>query len=99
MRFGCCPTLSRKLADGSGSWHAEKSFGKKRNLISTACDRQGSPLDRSYAWIIGLERLERIQFMADKERKKSGLFQVFKDIVYGMSSHEMTRHAVRSRAS
>jgi hypothetical protein len=37
--------------------------------------------------------------MADKEKKKSGFLQVFKDIVYGMSSHEMTRHAVRSRAS
>ncbi len=37
--------------------------------------------------------------MADKEKKKSGPFQVFKDIIYGMSSHEMTRHAVRSRAS
>lgn len=24
---------------------------------------------------------------------------VFKDIVYGMASHEMTRHAVKSRAS
>ncbi len=37
--------------------------------------------------------------MADKEKKKSSPFQVFKDIIYGMSSHEMTRHAVRSRAS
>ena len=37
--------------------------------------------------------------MADKEKQKRGAFQVFKDIVYGMSSHEMTRHAVRSRAS
>jgi hypothetical protein len=37
--------------------------------------------------------------MADKEKKKSGPFQVFRDIIYGMSSHEMTRHAVRSRAS
>ena len=38
--------------------------------------------------------------MADEEKpKKSGIFQVFKDIVYGMSSHEMTRQAVRSRAS
>jgi len=31
--------------------------------------------------------------------KKGGFLQVFKDIVYGMSSHEMTRHAVRTRAS
>jgi hypothetical protein len=37
--------------------------------------------------------------MADKEKKKGGAFQVFKDIIYGMSSHEMTRHAARSRAS
>jgi hypothetical protein len=37
--------------------------------------------------------------MADQEQKKSGLFQAFKDIIYGMSSHEMARHAVRSRAS
>lgn len=38
--------------------------------------------------------------MADKEKsKKSRLVDVFKDIVYGMSSHEMTRHAVRTRAS
>jgi hypothetical protein len=38
--------------------------------------------------------------MADKEKPKKGsIFQDFKDIVYGMSSHEMTRHAVRSRAS
>ncbi len=38
--------------------------------------------------------------MADeKKRTKGGILRVFKDIVYGMSSHEMTRHAVRSRAS
>lgn len=35
----------------------------------------------------------------EKKRKKSGIIQVLKDIVYGMSSHEMTRHAVRTRAS
>ncbi len=29
----------------------------------------------------------------------SALTKAFKDIVYGMSSHEMTRYAVRSRAS
>ena len=34
-----------------------------------------------------------------KGKKKTGLLGIFKDIVYGMSSHEMTRHAVRSRAS
>jgi hypothetical protein len=32
-------------------------------------------------------------------QKKGGLFGIFKDIVYGMASHEMTRHAVRTRAS
>jgi hypothetical protein len=32
-------------------------------------------------------------------RKKGGLFGIFKDVVYGMASHEMTRHAVRTRAS
>ena len=38
--------------------------------------------------------------MADEKKpKKGGILSVFKDIVYGMSSHEMTRHAVRSRAS
>ncbi|MBI3001818.1 MAG: hypothetical protein HYY46_25665 [Deltaproteobacteria bacterium] len=38
--------------------------------------------------------------MADeKGPKKGGIVQVFKDILYGMSSHEMTRHAVRTRAS
>jgi hypothetical protein len=30
---------------------------------------------------------------------KGGFLKVFKDIVYGLSSHEMTRHAVRTRAS
>jgi len=33
----------------------------------------------------------------EKKPKKGGILSVFKDIVYGMSSHEMTRHAVRSR--
>ena len=38
--------------------------------------------------------------MADEKKPtKGGLLGVFKDIVYGMSSHEMTRYAVRSRAS
>ena len=35
----------------------------------------------------------------EKKPKKGGLLGVFKDIIYGMSSHEMTRQAVRSRAS
>ena len=35
----------------------------------------------------------------EKKPKKGGVMSVFRDIVYGMSSHEMTRHAVRSRAS
>jgi len=33
------------------------------------------------------------------EGTKGGFLKVFKDIVYGLSSHEMTRHAVRTRAS
>ena len=38
--------------------------------------------------------------MADESTpRKGGLFQAFKDIVYGMSSHEMTRQAVRTRAN
>jgi hypothetical protein len=38
--------------------------------------------------------------MASEEKpKRSGILGVLRDIVYGMSSHEMTRHAVRSRAS
>jgi hypothetical protein len=32
-------------------------------------------------------------------KKKGGLLGIFKDIIYGMASHEMTRHAVRTRAS
>lgn len=35
----------------------------------------------------------------ESKAKKGGFFQVLKDIVYGMSSHEMTRQAVRTRAS
>jgi hypothetical protein len=34
-----------------------------------------------------------------KAKRKGGVLGVFKDIVYGMASHEMTRHAVRTRAS
>lgn len=37
--------------------------------------------------------------MADEQPKKGGFLKTFQDIVYGMSSHEMTRYAVRSRAS
>ena len=38
--------------------------------------------------------------MTDENKPKTGgIFRVFKDIVYGMSSHEMTRQAVRTRAS
>ena len=32
-------------------------------------------------------------------KKRGGLLGAFRDIVYGLASHEMTRHAVRSRAS
>lgn len=35
----------------------------------------------------------------EKAPKRGGFMKVFRDIVYGMSSHEMTRHAVRTRAS
>jgi hypothetical protein len=35
--------------------------------------------------------------MAD--RPKRGFLQALKDIVYGMSSHDMTRQAIRTRAS
>jgi hypothetical protein len=31
--------------------------------------------------------------------QKGGFFKVARDIIYGMSSHEMTRYAVRTRAS
>ncbi len=39
--------------------------------------------------------------MADeaKPKKRGGILGMFRDIVYGMASHEMTRHAVRTRAS
>ena len=39
--------------------------------------------------------------MADdaKPKKRGGILGMLKDIVYGMASHEMTRHAVRTRAS
>ena len=36
---------------------------------------------------------------AGKGKKKGGLLGVFRDIVYGMSSHETTLHAVRTRSS
>jgi hypothetical protein len=35
----------------------------------------------------------------EEKGKRGRLIDVFKDIVYGMSSHEMTRYAVRTRAS
>jgi hypothetical protein len=34
-----------------------------------------------------------------KPTKRGGLLGAFRDVVYGMASHEMTRHAVKSRAS
>ena len=36
---------------------------------------------------------------SDKPKKRGGVLGIFKDIVYGMASHEMTRHAVKQRAS
>lgn len=35
----------------------------------------------------------------EKQQRKGGILRALKDIIYGMSSHEMTRHAVRTRAS
>jgi hypothetical protein len=35
----------------------------------------------------------------EEKTPKRGFMSVFRDILYGMSSHEMTRHAVRTRAS
>ena len=37
--------------------------------------------------------------MAEEKTPKKGFLSALKDIVYGMSSHEMARHAVRTRAS
>ena len=39
--------------------------------------------------------------MADetKPKRTGGIFKIARDIIYGMSSHEMTRYAVRTRAS
>jgi hypothetical protein len=37
--------------------------------------------------------------MTDQPKQRGGLMKVFKDVVYGMASHEMTRHAIRTRAS
>jgi hypothetical protein len=37
--------------------------------------------------------------MTDQPKPRGGLMKVFKDVVYGMASHEMTRHAIRTRAS
>ena len=33
------------------------------------------------------------------EPKKKGLFTKFKEIAFGMASHDMSRHAIRTRAS
>jgi hypothetical protein len=35
----------------------------------------------------------------EKKGKKGKILNVLRDIIYGMSSHEMARHAVRTRAS
>jgi hypothetical protein len=37
--------------------------------------------------------------MTAEPKKRGGVLKVFRDVVYGMASHEMTRHAVRTRAS
>ena len=36
---------------------------------------------------------------SEPKKRRGGVLGVFRDIVYGMSSHEMARHAVRTRAS
>src|ERR671937_1960061 len=73
---------------GSATWHGAASSGKRRTTTCTACEsRRGA---------FGSEET----LMGDETaKKKGGVFQIFRDIVYGMSSHEMTRHAVRTRAS
>jgi hypothetical protein len=35
----------------------------------------------------------------ETKKWRDRILEIFKDVVYGMSSHEMTRHAVRTRAS
>ena len=35
----------------------------------------------------------------EPKKRRGGVLGVFRDIVYGMSSHEMARQAVRTRAS
>ncbi len=37
--------------------------------------------------------------MPEDSPKKKGLFQGFREIMYGMASHDMSRAALRSRAS
>ncbi len=37
--------------------------------------------------------------MPEDSAKKKGLFQGFREIMYGMASHDMSRAALRSRAS
>ncbi len=37
--------------------------------------------------------------MSAEEKAKKGFFQNFKEIIYGMSSHDMSRAALRTRAS
>jgi hypothetical protein len=36
---------------------------------------------------------------SEPKKRRGGVLGVLRDIVYGMSSHEMARHAVRTRAS
>ncbi len=35
----------------------------------------------------------------DEPTPKKGLFQNFKEVIYGMAAHDMSRYAVRTRAS
>src|SRR5262245_53365365 len=75
----------RRSRGGSGTSPAARNSGRRKSTTSTASEPQTG---------------ER-QAMADDPnvKKRGGLLGAFRDIVYGMASHEMTRHAVRSRAS
>ena len=37
--------------------------------------------------------------MSPEEQKKKGFFQNFKEVMYGMAQHDMSRYALRTRAS
>jgi hypothetical protein len=37
--------------------------------------------------------------MSDQDQPKKGILQNLKEIIYGMAAHDMSRYAIRSRAS